>query len=140
MPKTKNIIIFLVIAIILILIYAFFIKSSPDTDTLISSPSSPLTLASDITSTTGISDENSLVAQDLLTLLLNVTNIKLNDAIFSDMAFNSLHDSSITLIPDGNEGRPNPFAPIGNDIIASVVNITDTSNTPNADITTPVKP
>ena len=48
-----------------------------------------------------------------------VKNIKLNDAIFSDVTFNSLRDSSITLTPDGNEGRPNPFAQFGNENIST---------------------
>ena len=43
----------------------------------------------------------------------------------------TLHDSSILLIPDGTEGRPNPFAPIGSDITASVINsINTTTETP----------
>ena len=111
MPKIKNIIIFLVIATIFVLIYVYFIKGTPDTDTLVSSPSSVV-----IPNTSVLSiEDNSVIAQEFLTLLLSVKSIKLDDAIFSDPAFISLHDSSIILIPDGNEGRPNPFAPIGTD-------------------------
>ena len=55
-------------------------------------------------------------------VLLNVKNIKLDDSIFSDIAFSNLRDSSITLIPDGTEGRPNPFAPIGSDASVAPVN------------------
>jgi hypothetical protein len=58
-----------------------------------------------------------LVAKDFFALLLNVKNIKLDDAILSDPAFLSLRDSSIVLVPDGNEGRPNPFAKFGNDAV-----------------------
>lgn len=107
-PKIKNAIIFLVIALIFVLIYVFFVNKGPETDTLVSSisPSVPNVPAG---------TENSLVGGDFLSLLLNVKNIRLNDAIFSDVAFMSLKDSSITLIPDGNEGRSNPFAPIGVD-------------------------
>ncbi|MEK9181521.1 MAG: hypothetical protein AAB786_00670 [Patescibacteria group bacterium] len=112
MPKIKNIIIFLVIGIILVLVYIFFIKASPDEDaSLVSSlPDSQEPM-------TTISGDTSAIAQEFLALLLNVKNIKLNDAIFSSNAFRSLHDSSIILIPDGNEGRPNPFAPIGTDVV-----------------------
>lgn len=109
MPKIKNIIIFATIAVIFILIYVFFIKSSPDAG-LISSSSSSVVL------NIATADKNSSVAKDFLSLLLSVKNIKLDDAIFSDNAFSSLRDSSIVLTPDGNEGRPNPFAPFGTDI------------------------
>ena len=84
-------------------------------------------------SATNIPDANSLIAKDFLNLLLNVKNIKLDDSIFADNAFNSLRDSSIVLTPDGNEGRPNPFAPLGSEnIIGGVVlpiNIPSTNKT-----------
>ena len=112
MPTIKKIIIFTVIATILILIYIFFIKKEPDTTTLITSSPIP------ISQNTGLPDTNSAIAKDFLTLLLSVKNIKLDDAIFSNNAFNSLRDSSITLTPDGNEGRMNPFAPFGTDSVA----------------------
>lgn len=118
-PKPKNIIIFVAIAIIFSLIYIFFIKSSSDDATsLVSSGEQPSSTLTD----TGAPDPNSLIAKDFLSLLLNVKTIKLNDSIFSNIAFLSLHDSSIILIPDGTEGRPNPFAPIGIDSIVVPVN------------------
>ena len=114
MPKIKNIIIFIIIGAIFVLIYIFFIKqSSPDTATLISSlPSSTVSNTAE--------DQNSLVTQKFLTLLLSVKNIRLDDAIFSNNAFISLRDSSIILTPDGNEGRINPFAPLGSDTIVII--------------------
>lgn len=126
MPNIKNIIIFLAIGAVLVLGYIFFIKSpSDDTAALVSSTSSKV--AGDATSLVPIGEGTS-VAQDFLSLLLNVTGIKLNNAIFSDNAFLSLRDSSITLIPDGNEGRPNPFAPIGVDVevVASSIDALNT--------------
>ena len=116
-PKIRNIIIFISIAIVFVLIFIFVPKSTPDQGSLVSSP----------TTLPGINDSvdgspqsaTSLVAKDFLTLLLSVKNIKLNDAIFSDVTFNSLRDSSITLTPDGNEGRPNPFAQFGNENIST---------------------
>lgn len=124
-PKIRNIIIFIAIAAIFVLIYIFFIKSSPDQGSLVSTPSS----TSDVDGSeadTNIPNETPLVAQDFLMLLLNVKNIKLDDAIFFDAGFNSLHDSSITLTPDGNEGRPNPFAQFGNDNIPTPQNTANT--------------
>src|SRR3989344_5171527 len=100
MPKTRNIIIFAIITAIFILLYLFFVKKEPETASLVSLPLSPT--ASFATPSADFS-----ITQDFLTLLLNVKNIKLDDSIFIDQAFESLRDSSITLIPDGNEGRPN---------------------------------
>lgn len=111
MPKIKNIIIFVAIGAALVLIYVFFIKPDPDIPVLVSSIPNPIAQNGEAL------NRNSSVAGEFLNLLLNVKNIKLDDAIFSDDAFNSLHDSSITLIPDATEGRSNPFAPIGSDKI-----------------------
>lgn len=112
MTTIKNIIIFIAIAVVFVFIYVYFIKKDPaDTNTLVSS-SGLVSSDGDVALST---EENSKVAGEFLTLLLNVKNIKLDDAIFSDNAFISLHDSSIILIPDGNEGRINPFAPLGVD-------------------------
>lgn len=120
MPKIRNIIIFIVIAAAFILIYIFFIKpSSQEANLVTSTPSASLPDMnnSPLSSDTGNTSDTSLVARDFLALLLNVKNIKLNDAIFSDPTFGSLRDSSIVLVPDGTEGRPNPFAQFGNDNI-----------------------
>ena len=117
MPKTKNIIIFVIIAAIFVLIYILFMKPKPPIASLISTTGAP------VVQNTGVVDTNSTLAQDFLSLLLNVKNIKLDDAIFSDNAFTNLHDSSITLTPDGTEGRVNPFAPLGSDatVVASSI-------------------
>lgn len=105
------------------MIYIYFIKPSSPTAALVSSSPTP-TVGSTVASSA-----DPLVAQEFLTLLLSVKNIKLDDTIFSDRAFNSLHDSSITLIPDGTEGRPNPFAPIGTDVVAPPVNAENPNTT-----------
>ena len=114
MPKIRNIIIFVIIAAILVFVYIFFIKSPGEQANLVSSPSGT-TLPNINGGVAGPNAQNgnSTATGDFLTLLLNVKNIKLNDSVFSDPAFNSLHDSSIVLIPDGTEGRPNPFAQFG---------------------------
>ncbi|MES3031754.1 MAG: hypothetical protein V4699_00725 [Patescibacteria group bacterium] len=115
MPKIKNIIIFLGIAAIFVAIYIFYIKGPSDdgVDALVSSSPSPVaSLQSGATPDSAVA-----VGGDFLTLLLSVKEIHLNTAIFSDDAFESLHDSSITLVPDGTEGRVNPFAPLGSDVV-----------------------
>ncbi len=136
MPKIRNIIIFATIGAILVLIYIFFIKSSSDEDVVLISS---VPAVSETTTTT--SGDTSVIAQEFLTLLLSVKGIKLNDAIFSTNAFNSLRDSSIVLVPDGNEGRPNPFAPIGVDIVVSPPSTTPPlSTTPTTPTTPPLNP
>ena len=110
MSKLKYIIIAIVVIIILIFSYFFlFKKSQSDQPNLASS--------SGVDASTGAtSDVTNGIADDFLALLLNVKSINLDDSIFSDPVFIGLHDSSILLVPDGTEGRPNPFAPIGVDI------------------------
>ena len=106
--RIKNIIIFTIIAASLILIYIFFIKKAPEEENFISSSNTTL-------SDTNTLQQNSLIARDFLSVLLSVKSIKLNDTIFSDGAFVQLHDSSILLTSPspGDQGRLNPFAPIG---------------------------
>ena len=109
--KIKNIIIFIVIAIVLILVYVFFLKPTPTTPNL--TTTSETGVATNVVASNNIG--NTDINSDFLSTLLNVKNIKLDDSIFADTAFNSLKDSSIELIQDGTQGRPNPFAPIGVD-------------------------
>jgi|SRR5271168_1396286 len=52
--------------------------------------------------------------QTFLNLLLQIKDINLNTAIFQDSSFVSLQDDTVT-IPNQPYGRPNPFAPIGQD-------------------------
>ena len=94
------------IAVALLLGYMFFFNNKSDEGTLSSSADADL-------------NGQSSVQQEFLPILLNVKSIKLDDSIFSDPAFQSLRDSSIVLVQDGNEGRPNPFAPIGFDNIGA---------------------
>lgn len=139
MPTIRNIIIFIVIIIALVLIYFFFIKPDPAPQAgLVSSTGSP------VLNTGATSGTSAVDTGDFLTLLLNVKNIKLNASILSDLTFNSLHDSSIVLTPDFTEGRPNPFAQFGNDVV--VVTIPSTppatipSTTPPSTPSTPSTP
>ena len=129
--KIKNILIFTVIGAALVLVYIFFIKPSDEENVGLVS-----TLPDQTTSPTDSASINdSLGTKDFLVVLLNVKNIKLDDSIFSDIAFSNLRDSSITLIPDGTEGRPNPFAPIGSD--ASVAPVNNSSVPKTTQTTTP---
>lgn len=115
-PKIKNAIIFIIIGGALFASYYFFIKAKPEEANLTTSSGEPIDANS--TSPDGVDalpTADSEIAKELLVVLLNVKNITLDDAILSDPAFKNLVDSTVTLIPDKNEGRPNPFAPIGSD-------------------------
>ena len=101
--------------------YSILTKKQTTNDANLVSSSTPISPISDATGLNS-NPQDSPVNQDFLTILLNVKNVKLDDSIFSDPAFNSLRDSSIVLVPDNTEGRPNPFAPIGFEKIAAPVN------------------
>ncbi len=129
--KIKNIIIFAVIIIVVIAAYFFFTnKKTPALPSLSGSAGAP------IENTPAVSDQNAIDAtsgQEFLATLLSIKNITLNDHIFSDPAFKTLNDSTKELVPEGNEGRPNPFAPIGTDTTTTPV--TPPSATPPVETT-----
>jgi len=104
--QIRNLIVFLIIGVVVVVIYMFFFKSEEvEVPNLVSSPVPNLPISNNALNT------NTPAGDNFLSVLLNVKNIKLDDSIFRDPAFGSLNDSSIVLVPDGNEGRPNPFAP-----------------------------
>jgi len=115
-PKFKNIILFVGIAVVLVFGYfSFFGKSEPEANLVTALPPA-LPGAGTAPLAPGI---NNTLTHDFLSLLLNVKNIHLDDSIFADVSFSNLKDSSITLVQDEPEGRPNPSAPIGEDDVAS---------------------
>lgn len=113
-PKLKNIILFIGILGALILAYLFLFANKKEEPPLISSTSGVSGVSEG--DNTAASAPLPAAAGEFLSILLSVRSIKLDDSIFSDPAFLSLRDSSIELVPDGSEGRPNPFAPIGSDV------------------------
>lgn len=129
--KLKNVIIFLLIGGALTAMYLLFIKGDKDESALVGSTSSG-------SATAVLPGEDSQIAKELLSILLNVKSIRLEDSIFRDEAFASLRDGTILLVPDGNEGRPNPFAPIGTDLSASP--LLSRPDTPIEEITPPATP
>ncbi len=135
-PQIKNILIFLAIGGAVIAGYLYFMGGdSADTPDLISSG------AASPTGTPLVVPDGSAPGSEFLSLLLSVKSIQLNDAIFSNPAFQSLSDSSISLTPDGNEGRPNPFAPLYSEDVelvnevddTNITSVTPASNISNAD-------
>ncbi len=95
MKNLKNIIIIAIIIIAAFAVYSFFFTGKQDAALSQSAPSK---------------DEN--VDQDLITLLLQLKAIKLDDSFFSNITFKSLQDFSQELVPEAT-GRTNPFAPLG---------------------------
>lgn len=136
MAKIKNILIFVGILVVLVLVYFFVFKKGPEEASLVSTTGG--TVATTATINTNQS-ENEDVSKNFLSVLLNVRNIKIDDSIFSDPAFLSLRDSTIELVSDGTEGRPNPFAPLGTDItpVSSPNNLVPTTPTETNLNTTP---
>ena len=55
------------------------------------------------------------VSNQFLRLLLSINSISISNELFAKPAYLALVDFSTRLESDGNEGRPNPFAPIGAD-------------------------
>ena len=136
MPKIRNIIIFIAIGAALVLAYVFIIKPSFNAQPALVSSSATATGTSGASASAADGDA---VAQNFLGLLFNVRNIKLNVGIFSDSAFASLHDSSVTLTPDTTIGRPNPFAQFGVGDTKTATNntTTTTTTTPSSPLTVP---
>lgn len=136
MPKMKNILIFILVAAVIAAVYIFFFKkpAQESGSALVSTAGSA---ALPLTPAVGNASAGN-VTQDFLNLLLSVKEIKLDDSIFKDIAFQSLDGThSITLTPDGTEGRPNPFAPIGSDIVTPPPSARALPNSSDASGTTP---
>jgi hypothetical protein len=55
---------------------------------------------------------------EILALLTEMKSIRLDEGLFSDPTFQSLQDTSVELNPEP-KGRPNPFAPLGKDVVLS---------------------
>lgn len=127
----KNAIIFIVIGGALFSVYFFFIKPDPEQANLVTNSTSLGEGELVVGNTENLPNADSEIAKELLVVLLNVKNITLNDAILSDPAFKNLVDSTVTLIAEKNEGRPNPFAPIGSDALVPPANIVPSSLLPD---------
>lgn len=126
--KSKSsllILIVVILAIVGISIYFFAIKGDATT------PSKNATglVSTNTGSSAGvvaISTTESATGSQVVSLLRNLSAIQLSDAVFRNPAFSLLSDISIALPPVTNQGRRNPFAPVG----------VDTVIVPQADTTT----
>lgn len=114
----------IVVAGALVLAYFFLIKKNPDGTTLLSS-----SMGTNLSGSSSDGVVTSEVSKDFISLLLSVRSIKLDDSILNDQAFLSLRDTTISIVPDSDEGRPNPFAPIGAEFVIWAPEKTDNSGT-----------
>ena len=126
-PKIKNIIIAVVALVVLIAGYLVFFNKK---EVAPLSTTGGVPISSNTTANSGASQ--SQLGDEFLQILLNLRTIQLDDSTFSSPSFNSLRDYTITLVPEGNEGRPNPFAPIGVDTFVDNGSPTDQTNSTQA--------
>lgn len=109
--KIKNLI-FVLVGLSLILIYVlFFKKDKVEEDLTVNN--NPINTAEINTVVNNPIDDK--LSNEILATLSSIKSITLEDKIFKSQSFNSLIDGTVPLVQDGNQGRPNPFAPIGND-------------------------
>lgn len=139
MPKIRNIIFFILIALVVFLVYFFFLKKEKEPALVISSSATIPT----INTSQNPDLLNSSIVVNSLPVLLSIQDIKLDLAIFSNTVFDQLKDSSILLTREReNEGRSNPFSPIGSDTYlnlpepklpaAVILPTEESSSTPNS--------
>lgn len=107
----KPIIIAVCVALVGFGAYAYIAKKkNADQGTLISSNAGAST-------PTNESTESEDISNHFLDLLLNLKNIRLDTSLFDAATFKALQDFSSPISPDPNPGRPNPFSPIGQDVV-----------------------
>lgn len=58
------------------------------------------------------------IGQEFIGMLLSLQSLNLDTTLFQDPVFQSLKDKTIRFADPGGQGRPNPFAPIGSDVVA----------------------
>ncbi len=127
----KKIIIGVVILVVGIVVYNFiFKKESAPAVGLTSSNPAPTSAESPLP------EGDSVVGAQFLSILLNLKNIKLDDSLFASPTFSGLQDFTINLVQEGNQGRNNPFAPLGVDpsLPNPAVPPTSGTNTPPATV------
>lgn len=113
----KKIIIGLVVAILLVGVYAVITSTNEEGGISMSSLSS---LTGSGTLGQVQESDSALANAEILRILGSIENINLNDDIFSNPIFQALEDSRFVIPKPVRIGRPNPFLPIGFDAIANL--------------------
>lgn len=104
LKKYKNIIIIAIVIVIVAFAYNLFVDKTDES-----------LLTSEVR---GV--ENPVLETDLLSILIDLRLIKLDDSIFSSQAFQSLRDFGQDIVPEPI-GRENPFAPVDASILTGSV-------------------
>ncbi len=119
MNKTLKKIIIAVVILVLIVVGASFFSGEGGNTTnplqSLGSGTSGSPLATNAGAVTAGNTNTDEINREFISILLNLESINLSDDIFSEPAFVALVDNTVRLNQPGNEGRPNPFAPIGVD-------------------------
>lgn len=95
LKKYQNVIIVAVVILIAFLIYTFMFAGK----------ATPILTVQNV-------NQTAPADQDLISLLIELKGITLDESLFADATFASLQDFSKDLVPEP-VGRPNPFAPLG---------------------------
>lgn len=119
----QNILIGLVIAIVLLVVYAIFIAPQSATSTSSSSGLSSLAGASPFGKVK--ETDATLANAEILKILGSIQNIELRDDIFTNPVFKTLKDTQFSVPKPTKIGRPNPFLPIGFDTLTPVITTQD---------------
>ncbi len=127
----KKIIIGIVILVVGVMVYNFIFKKEASPAVGLSSTNTPVAVD------TSLPTDDSVVGSEFLSILLNLKNIKLDDSLFASPSFSNLKDFTINLVQEGNQGRNNPFAPLGVDQVISSTTNTSTNSTNNSLDNTP---
>ena len=117
----KNTIIFVLVFVAIGGGYYFFAGKKTDT--------TGLTAINPVTGLEDATAGQSGVGGEFLTTLLNIRSIQLDGTLFTNPAFRSLQDFTTDLVDTVDAGRPNPFAPIGADSLASSQSATASATT-----------
>jgi hypothetical protein len=131
--KIKNLI-FVLVGLALILVYILFFKKDKVEENLTVNNAPINTAEINTVSNNPIDDK---LSNEILATLSSIKSITLEDKIFKSQSFNSLVDGTVPLVQDGNEGRPNPFAPIGTDATTSTNTTVITDTTKPETVTSP---
>jgi hypothetical protein len=103
----------IIISLVLLVsgVYIYF-SNSLNTEAAISSP---LSSTADATTTaSNPSNINERISADtaFLSTLNSLNKITIDNSLLSSASFLALHDNTVTIVNNGDVGRPNPFAPI----------------------------
>lgn len=121
--KSKSTMFILIVVILLVvgaLVYFFVLKEPSNPETIATSGLVSTNTGQSTGSTSATTGSND-AGNQVVVLLRNLSTIRLDDAIFKTPGFALLRDISINLPPVTNQGRRNPFAPVGGDAVTEVV-------------------